>query len=522
MKKFSERINMEICYVPVAKLKDVQEMMANWRKNNKTIRVSAIAAIFMSFVNLCYLILAETSLNSEIPVIICALSMLLLVLEAVIVTKSIKWVYYLSYLSTMFFSFSASCIGFGAFTLPAAIVMSTPHIVNFYYSHKAIYNYENVYLKLKERKGFPNFVFSTADMYSDKLYLKEEDKTVAEKRVEASFYPFNEDREILDEEVRRVNTLRYEELKHHEKNVAGAYYESKEKTLTEDIEKEYKYKFSILGIDIIIPHNDFKTAPMEEKRFFMGAWNSIKDTMFRSELFMIMVFILPILVMNLVNALVATGIEKYSAVLYFIPVITYVFGTNFIKLNQIIGVPVMICSVLVFLTGTGSHVLSNGFILFLILYFGVTVLPNLIKFTINFPAYKKLSREKGFPSFVETTADLYADQIYIVEKPKPIVKTQKAAPIVMDVGYDEEENKSFKEYRRVNEFDYREQNKNNMSLRDDKGWNAFDYLDKDKDNSAYDDFEFYEQVYEARKNAKASEEKQTPNTEMGRRKTDED
>ena len=224
MKKFSERINMEICYVPVAKLKDVQEMMANWRKNNKTIRVSAIAAIFMSFVNLCYLILAETSLNSEIPVIICALSMLLLVLEAVIVTKSIKWVYYLSYLSTMLFSFSASCIGFGAFTLPAAIVMSTPHIVNFYYSHKAIYNYENVYLKLKERKGFPNFVFSTADMYSDKLYLKEEDKTVAEKRVEASFYPFNEDREILDEEVRRVNTLRYEELKHHEKNVAGAYY----------------------------------------------------------------------------------------------------------------------------------------------------------------------------------------------------------------------------------------------------------------------------------------------------------
>ena len=91
MKKFSERINMEICYVPVAKLKDVQEMMANWRKNNKTIRVSAIAAIFMSFVNLCYLILAETSLNSEIPVIICALSMLLLVLEAVIVTTSIKW-----------------------------------------------------------------------------------------------------------------------------------------------------------------------------------------------------------------------------------------------------------------------------------------------------------------------------------------------------------------------------------------------------------------------------------------------
>ncbi len=516
---------MELCYVPVAKLKDVQEMMANWRKNNKTIRVSAIAAMLMSFVNLCYLILAETSLDSELPVIICAVSMLLLVLEAVVVTKSIKWVYYLSYLSTMFFSFSASCIGFGAFTLPAAIVMSTPHIVNFYYAHKAIYNYENVYLRLKERKGFPNFVFSTADMYADRIYLKDEEKTVAEKRVEASFYPFNEDREILDEEVRRMNTLRYEELKHHEKNIAGAYYEAKEIKLTEDIERKYKYKFSILDFDIIIPHNDFKTAPTEEKRFFMGAWNSVKDSMFRGEMFMIMVFILPILVMNLVNALVGQGFEKYSAVLYFIPVITYVFGTNFIKLNQIIGVPVMIGSVLVFLTGMGVHVLSKGFILFLILFFGVTVLPYLLKFTVNFPAYKKLSKEKGFPSFVETTADLYADQMYIVEKPKPIVKTEKAAPIVMDIGYndnDDESDKSFKESRRVNEFDYRGQNKNNMSLRDDKGWNAFDYLEKDKDNSAYDDFEFYEQVYEARRNAKASEDIKTPNKEMGRRKTDED
>jgi hypothetical protein len=411
----------------------------------------------------------------------------------------------------MFFSFSASCIGFGAFTLPAAIVMSTPHIVNFYYSHKAIYNYENVYLKLKERKGFPNFVFSTADMYSDKLYLKEEEKTVAEKRVEASFYPFNEDREILDEEVRRVNTLRYEELKHHEKNVAGAYYESKERTLTEDIEKEYKYKFSILGIDIIIPHNDFKTAPMEEKRFFMGAWNSLKDNLFKNEMLMIAFLMLPILAANVAGM-------GFAAAVYFIPIITYIFGTNFIKLNQIIGVPIMIGSVFSFFTARGAEAFS----FVVIAYFCITMLPGLIKFTINFHAFKQISKEEGFPSFIQNSADLYADQIYIVEKPKPIVKTQKAAPIVMDVGYDEEENKSFKEYRRVNEFDYREQNKNNMSLRDDKGWNAFDYLDKDKDNSAYDDFEFYEQVYEARKNAKASEEKQTPNTEMGRRKTDED
>ena len=32
------KLNMEICYVPVAKLKDVQEMMANWNDNNKYIK----------------------------------------------------------------------------------------------------------------------------------------------------------------------------------------------------------------------------------------------------------------------------------------------------------------------------------------------------------------------------------------------------------------------------------------------------------------------------------------------------
>ncbi|MBQ6934943.1 MAG: hypothetical protein IJN49_00195, partial [Clostridia bacterium] len=234
MKKFGERINMEICYVPAAKLKDVQEMMANWKNNNKTIRISAIVAILMSFVNLFYLCFSEAEINNAIPVTMCIVSMLLMAIEAVIVTKSIKWVYYFSYLSTMLFSFSASCIGFKEFTLPAAIVMSFPHIVNVYFSYKAIYNYEDVFLKLKERRGFPNFVFSTADMYADKMYLKnKEEPTVAEKRVEASFYPFNEESEIVDEEVRRMNTLRYEELKHHEKNVVGAYYESKERTLTE-------------------------------------------------------------------------------------------------------------------------------------------------------------------------------------------------------------------------------------------------------------------------------------------------
>ncbi len=517
MKSFGEILDMEISYVPTAKLKDVQEMMANWKKNNKTIRISAVVAILMSFICMYYNTFSDSEVDAGIPIAMCVVSMIILTFEALVVTKSLKWVYFLSYISTMLFSFSAACIDFKSLTLPAAIVLSIPHIVNTYFSHKAIYNYEKVYLRLKERKGFPHFVFSTADMYADKIYLKNKDeKTVAEKRVEASFNPFNEEDEIVDEEVRRMNTLRYEELKQHEKDVAGAYYEEKEIKYTAEQAKEYKYKFSILGFDIVIPHNDFKTAPMDEKRYFMNVWNETISKMFRNEEFMIMMLMLLILTANV-------GGMGFGAAIYFVSLAVYIFGTNFIKLNQIIGVPLIIGSVFSYCSSIGSNMIAAGFVFVVLTYFCITMLPGLIRFTVNFSAFKQLSRQKGFPSFIEDSADLYADQVYILEKPKPIVKMEKAEPIIMDIGYDEEEkNKRFKEFRRINEFNYQEQNKSNRSLREDKGWNAFDYLDKDTNNSAYDDFEYYEQVYEVRKNAKPREEKQIPDKDMGRRRRDED
>jgi hypothetical protein len=56
-------MDMEICYVPAAKLKDVQEMMANWKKNNKIIRFSAIAAILMSSITMYYLIYSDCTMT---------------------------------------------------------------------------------------------------------------------------------------------------------------------------------------------------------------------------------------------------------------------------------------------------------------------------------------------------------------------------------------------------------------------------------------------------------------------------
>lgn len=495
--------NMEICYVPVAKLKDVQEMMADWNQNNKYVRFSAIGAIAISLWDLYYL----SASGEGAAIFLCIISMLIMALEAVIVTKSLKWIYYLSYFGTMMFSFSASFIDFEEFTLPSAIAMSVPHLINTYFAYRAIYNYDDVYLKLKARKGFPYFIFSTSDMYADKIYLKnKEEKTVAEKRVEASFNPFNEEYEITDEEVKRMNSLRYEELKKLTIDVfEGVYHEAKEIKRSFDERKKYKYRFRVLGIDIIIPHDDIETSTTDEKRKLLRLWNDLKANMFKHELYVLMFMVGLILVANL-------GGMGLGAAVYFLAVIGYVLGTNLIKLEKPIGFFVTVISVFSYIFAMGGNVIASGFIIIGMAYFSVAMLPWLIKWIINYPVYKKLSKEKGFPSFIEHASDLYGDEMYILEEQKPIVKGEKLEPIIMNIGYDEDE----KKYKNINTFDYHEKNKGNMSLREDKGWNAFDYLDKDKDNSAYDDFVYYEQAYEARKNAKPLEEKQKPNKDMGR------
>ena len=79
---------------------------------------------------------------------------------------------------------------------------------------------------------------------------------------------------------------------------------------------------------------------------------------------------------------------------------------------------------------------------------------------INRPVYKALSKEEGFPSFIRNTADLYGDNLYIVEKQSPIKKRTISdnEKIVMNIGYDEKPKK------------------------EDKAWNAFDYMDEEKDD----------------------------------------
>lgn len=507
------KLNMEICYVPVAKLKDVQEMMANWNDNNKYIRYCSLTSIAISFINLHYLNVSD----SDFAMLICIIGDIIMAALAFLVNKSNKLIYYFAFIGTMLFSFSSSFIKLEALTLPTAIALSLPFLITCFFSYKAILNYEDVYLKLKERKGFPHFVFSTADMYADKMYLRDKKEvTVAEKRVEASYNSFNEKSEIIDEETKRMNTLRYEELKRHQTDVSSdEYFEAKEVKHSVDPNKKYKHRLSFLGIDLLIPHDDIETSSKEEKRRIMRLWNELMDSLFKNEALILMFMLLLIIAVEI-------GGLGFGASIYFLAIVVYIFGTNFIKLNNRIGFVLATGSVYSFLFALASpscrNVVTAGLIAVVLSYYNIFILPRLIKWLINMPLYKKMSKEPGFPSFFDDKKELFGDDYYIVEEIKPIVKRTNQEKLIINIGYEDEDEEVNK---RLADFNYKEKNETVQKL-DNTAWNAFNYLENDTDNSAYDEFAIYEEVNRKRREAELKEEFVKPNKEMGRKKKDED
>lgn len=501
------KLDMETAYVPVAKLKDVQEMMSNWRENNRRIRIFSFltcTASFFSAMNFIY--------DKETPAAIASfLTLFIFLLSGIFVNANKRFVYFFPVLGVMVFSLAPEHYVDLTIRTFFMITVFLPALISSIFAYKALYNYKNVFIPLSKRKGFPNFVFSTADMYADKIYEKEKDtKTVAEKRVEASFNPFNEQQNVTDEEIARMNSLRYEELKTHNQDIfMGAYYESKEVKHTADEEKTYKYGKSIFGFNFIIPHNEIKGAKKADNREVMWHWNEMKSKMFVGEENWLTYFVIVIMIYMWTT-------PSVSGFLMFVFLALHILGTNYIKQDKLIGFPLVLC-IYLYLTIPS---LANYVVIGL---FTVFRMPRIIRWLCNLPIYNKLSKEPGFPSFIETTADLYGDQLYIREEPKPVVKRTKIEPIVMDIGYDEEEDKkSFRELRRLSEFNYQEQNKDNGSLREDSSWNAFNYLETDEQNSAYDEFAIYEEVNRKRREAELKEEFVKPNKEMGRKKKDED
>ncbi|MBR2876780.1 MAG: hypothetical protein IKC01_06560 [Clostridia bacterium] len=484
----SERINlnMEIAYVPAAKISQVREMMSAWRENNRKIRIFSFVASATSVFSAANFIYEEKSDACLINFMVA----ILFIIAGLFVTKSSRVVYCVPFISLVVFSVLP--VQYVDMTIRTFFMITVfiPGLIASWYSYRALFNYKSVYIPLSKRKGFPNFVFSTADMYADKMYIKDKDKkTVAEKRVEASFNPFNEQEDVTDEEVERMNTLRYEELKTHEQDIfKGPYYESKEVKHTAGT-KKYKYGVKLGDIVLIIPHNEIKGAKKEDNRMVMRYWNEMKENLFKNEIVWIFLFAACIMVYMWTT-------PSVPGLLLYVFLATYILGTNLVKLDKVIGFPIV-------LTIYFSALIPASFVTPIVLFlFTVIKIPGYVRWLLNLPIYKKLSKEPGFPSFVENTADIYGEQMYIIEKQEPVKKLPKMEPIIMDIGYDDEK-------------------------KQDKGWNAFDYMDEDKENSAYDDFAYYEQAYEMRRKAEAREfdengEKIRPNKDMGRRKSNED
>ena len=84
------KLNMEICYVPVAKLKDVKEMMSNWNNNNKLIKYWSFVSIAIAFINLFYLGYSELAINVDFARVICIISQVIMAVLAFLVNKSNK------------------------------------------------------------------------------------------------------------------------------------------------------------------------------------------------------------------------------------------------------------------------------------------------------------------------------------------------------------------------------------------------------------------------------------------------
>jgi hypothetical protein len=138
-------------------------------------------------------------------------------------------------------------------------------------------------------------------------------------------------------------------------------------------------------------------------------------------------------------------------------IVVFVVGTNCMKMGKIRGVVITVAAFVASLS------LVEGEFAALFLLSAYICNPGIIfgtvRFALNYRYYKELSHMEGFPSFIRTTADLYADKIYIVDKKEVVKRKDPSEKVirVMDIGYDNEPPK------------------------EDKAWNAFDYMDEEND-----------------------------------------
>ncbi len=449
------KLNMETSYIPVSNIYQIKDMMDSWKTTSERCKMFAYICSFSSlFTGGVFAFDKNASWWFHL---ICGV----LFLAGGYLVKKWKYFGFVTVITASLLSFASLM-----FPLPsnnwllgcmyALCIMGLPSLL---YAYKLMFNYRHVFKELEKLKGFPNFIANTADLYGDKMYLKDKkakNKTLYDNKTEVAFNPFNTEEDYKNESFIRQQEYKEEKVPERlEKNITV---ESVNGVAPEKTEKTYKYGKMFLGRWIIFPHNTWREDTFDEKKDWMGYWrmNTEYPTQRFPEFMMLLLF----------NAIAATLMIERNPLPYIILIMVSILGTNQMKLDKWYGAVVTAAALLFGFISNIHFGNPAGSIACMFLYLCALLVNNgmvfgTIRFMLNYRTYKELSVMEGFPTFVRTTADLYGDKIYIVEKREPVVKKDPSQRQVkvMDIGYD----------------------KPKKEKKEDKGWNAFDYMDETDD-----------------------------------------
>ena len=446
-----KKLSMEIMYVPQATVSQKKEMVLEWRlESENAFRFSMISAGVSLMAMLIFLFgKADFWYVYAGSVAISLLSGYMAKKWSIV---GYGGIFGSLLLNCLWFSigFPENYVYVGSIIL-AAICSLLPC----FSAIRCIFNYSEVFIPLKNSKGFPDFIMSTADLYGDKMYLKDEpDENMYDNKYEASYNPFKTDKDISDEEYRRS-----QELKSRGLNEPITMNIDEDGEIDNEKPKEpktYKHGFKIGSFEIVFLHDDLdESMDFQEKSLLMSKWRGNIDRAERNFYTFFMLIAVSCMAGGFGN-FAATVLRFLVLALFIVGIVGmkngYTYGA-FVTLGAVVYSFAMINEVVSLFLVVGAYIFN----------FGILVAP--IIFLINKPIYNRLSEMEGFPTFVRTTADLYGSQMYILDKKTPIVKrTNKDHFITMNIGYDDEPKKP----------------------EEDKAWNAFDYMEEDKETKSND------------------------------------
>ena len=447
------RFNMDTTYIPEASIYEHRDLMFEWEEAVKYGTISGIVTAVCAF--LIGYLCSDFGDWYEFP--------LYGVMLALLVGSNFarKWKYpaywvnvlaFLGYIVLWLIGFRE--MGRDALIM-SAIGLASGCLTSFF-NLKCIRNFYPVFKELEKCKGFPSFIANSADLYGEKLYLKDEE--TADDKYKASHNPFNSKEEIEKEEFARSQNLKSNAKTEKVLNVGeekGDTSANKRSSSASNYKKE-EYGFSILGLDIVFPHNYIPAMSFEDKKALMFKWNSNVNAATGH-------LVIPLFFMILGTLFSFIGARSFIPVFAGIGSVLFtIIGTNNMKMGKLRGAFETLIALGVYaaiggFVGGGGNGIPMVFIFVSSLVNIIIVLPTL-RYIINYHIYRQLSTQEGFPTFIRTYSQKYAKDMYILED-EP--KVEKKSPVnkeklVMNIGYDEK------------------------PKADEGAWNAFNYMDEEK------------------------------------------